>query len=66
MAVLTALLVVLPIWILHLYNPFFGLGLGLAVGFIVPGVRFAIWKRRHPIITPEDYLDAQRKAAPWN
>jgi hypothetical protein len=36
------------------------LGLGLMTG------RIAIWKRRHPVISIEDWLRARREASRWN
>jgi hypothetical protein len=38
----------------------FALGLGFAQ------LRWMIWRRRHPLITTEQWLDEQRRAAPWN
>lgn len=40
------------------------------VGVVVPSVRIAAWRRRHPAIRPDeyvtDYLRRMRSGAPWN
>jgi uncharacterized protein (DUF58 family) len=41
-----------------------------ALGAVVMHTRWVIWRRRHPVISPEEYahdlIAAQRRAAPWN
>jgi hypothetical protein len=43
---------------------------GLVIGVTTVGVRLIVWRRRHPVISPQqqarEWLDAQRRAAPWN
>lgn len=39
---------------------------GLVVGVATPVVRWLIWKRRHPIVSASERLDAMRRAARWN
>lgn len=40
--------------------------IGLVLGSVVPQVRLVVWRRRHPVISPQDYLNDHRRAAPWN
>lgn len=35
-------------------------------GIALNGLRWAIWRRRHPIIRLEQWAQAQRQAARWN
>lgn len=42
------------------------LGVSGLVGVTVPWVRITIWRRRHPVISSEEYVDDMRKQAPWN
>ena len=42
------------------------LSIGLVLGVGIAQVRFAIWKHRHPVISPAQFLDLRRRAAPWN
>jgi len=44
----------------------FGAFVGAVVGFGVARWRLVRWRRRHPPITPHEWLEAQRRAAPWN
>lgn len=39
-----------------------GAGTGLAAGL----GRWEIWRHRHPIITPDQFITDLRRAAPWN
>jgi uncharacterized membrane-anchored protein len=39
---------------------------GVLVGFGVVHVRYAIWKRRHPSVSFDEYTRRQREMAPWN
>jgi hypothetical protein len=47
-------------------GPVIALALGIAVGWATMNVRLWVWKRRHPIITPQQWLDERRRAAPFN
>jgi hypothetical protein len=38
----------------------------LAVGAGTMSIRLAIWRRRHPVITPGQYIEDLRRAARWN
>jgi hypothetical protein len=46
------------------------LWLGVPVGFLIgSGItqgRLIIWRRRHPVITPAQFLEDVRSAAPYN
>lgn len=42
------------------------LAVGVVVGFVVGFGRSEIWRRRHPIITPDQFITDLRRAAPWN
>jgi len=48
-----------PVW-------YVSIAFGIAMGVGVAQVRFMVWKHRHPVITPAEFLDLRRKAAPWN
>jgi hypothetical protein len=37
-----------------------------AIGAGVAWVRWAIWRRRHPVVPLGEYLDLRRRSAPWN
>jgi hypothetical protein len=37
--------------------------LAVTIGGGAPFIRVALWKRRHPLISPEDYLQRQRDGA---
>jgi hypothetical protein len=43
-----------------------GLLVGVAITSTICRVWIWRWRRRHPLITPRAWLDAQRRAAPWN
>jgi hypothetical protein len=40
-------------------------GAGVA-GSIIAQLRIAWWRRRHPVISPKEYLSDLRDAAPYN
>jgi hypothetical protein len=40
------------------------IGAGTGLGF--PHVRWTVWRHRHPIITPAQYITDLRRQAPWN
>lgn len=40
--------------------------LGLAVGLLTGHARWTIWRRRHPVITPAQYITDLRRNAHWN
>jgi hypothetical protein len=42
------------------------IGLGLAVAGVSGPARWAIWRRRHPVITPAQYITDLRRNAHWN
>ena len=60
-------------WLMHADTILGALAAALGAGLVGVGamqVRVALWRRRHPVISPEEYahdwLAAQRRAAPWN
>ena len=40
--------------------------IGGGVGIVVTQGRWVIWRRRHPMITHDQYIEDLRRAAPWN
>ena len=46
------------------------IAIGVVCGAVLPSLRLWIWRRRHPVITPEQYAadwrEAMRRAARWN
>lgn len=42
------------------------IGLGLGAGLGLGIARWEIWKRRHPVITPAQYITDLRRNAHWN
>lgn len=60
-------------WFVHPSTTLGVLAIALGAGVLGAGamqVRVMIWRRRHPVISPEeyahDYIETQRRAAPWN
>lgn len=43
-----------------------GFPVGVAVGYGYVEIRWAIWKRRHPVMTKTEYMKRMRETAPWN
>lgn len=39
---------------------------GSTVGGGVPLIRGYVWRRRHPVVKFDQWVQAQRDAAPWN
>lgn len=37
-----------------------------AFGAVVVSGRWAVWRRRHPVISAQEYVDDMRRAAPLN
>lgn len=42
------------------------IAVGFVTGFGVAAVRWEVWKRRHPIITPAEYITELQRNARWN
>jgi hypothetical protein len=60
-------------WLVQARSVLGALGIALAaavLGAVVMQVRIAIWRRRHPVISAQEYahdlIESQRRAAPWN
>jgi hypothetical protein len=51
-------LVVPPVWA--------AIAFGALVGAVVLKARLWIWERRHPMLTPEEYVALRREGAQWN
>lgn len=47
-----------PLWVPYV--------VGGGVGGGLPLIRLWIWKRRHPLVKFDQWVQAQRDAAPWN
>lgn len=47
-----------------------GLWQGAATGFlcaqVVVQVQWRLWRRRHPVLPPDELSRTRREAAPWN
>jgi hypothetical protein len=64
-AAITATLDVLVLQLTHVRALWLVLLLSFVLGFGAV-LRWEVWKRRHPVITPEQWLDDQRRVARWN
>lgn len=53
-------------WLVRPVSPLAALALALGVGVGVPTIRLVVFSRRHPKITPEQYLQDRRDKATWN
>lgn len=58
--------IVLPIALWLQAGPIASGALGVGVAAATSSARWAIWRRRHPVITHAEFLDLRRRAAPWN
>ena len=59
-------LLVLAICMLTTPTVLEAIAIGVAAGLGVGVTRWELWKRRHPIITPAQYITDLRRNARWN
>lgn len=57
-AAILAYLIVPPLWLNIIVTA--------ASAWTVVTIRWAIWRRRHPVISPEEVVEDMRRSARWN
>jgi len=66
MAVASAAVIGVATWLVPITNPWVGIGLGVLAGFVFGHLRWVIWRKRHPVISTDEYINEMRRNAPWN